>query len=252
MRDETSNPNTSTTSDEAMAERLARLAERRAAAPATHATGRTTSSVGPTARTTPKRRHAARGSRIAALTMSITTTASLTAFFASTNSAVASGAAATTVGSAAAGATSATTASAATPSAATAASTSTAAGTATAAAATAAAGTTAAAAAGATSTGLANGTYTGTTIETKWGPVQVQVTIAGGKLTDVVALQTPNDRQKSVSINAAAVPTLRTEALTAQSASIHTVSGATYTSDGYKQSLQSALDQATTAATATA
>ena len=80
----------------------------------------------------------------------------------------------------------------------------------------------------------------------------MQVTIAGGKLTDVVALQTPNDRQKSVSINAAAVPTLRTEALTAQSASIHTVSGATYTSDGYKQSLQSALDQATTAATATA
>jgi uncharacterized protein with FMN-binding domain len=107
--------------------------------------------------------------------------------------------------------------------------------------ATAAASTTAAAA---TTTGFTDGSYTGSTVNTKWGPVQVQVTISGGKITDVAALQYPNDRGKSVAINAQALPILQSEALTAQSASINTVSGATYTSDGYTQSLQSALDLA--------
>ena len=79
----------------------------------------------------------------------------------------------------------------------------------------------------------------------KWGAVQVEATFApDGSLTAVAALQTPNDRSKSVRINDDAVPRLTSEALTAQAASVHTVSGATYTSDGYRQSLQSAIDAA--------
>jgi uncharacterized protein with FMN-binding domain len=79
----------------------------------------------------------------------------------------------------------------------------------------------------------------------KWGPVQVEATFApDGSLTAVTALQTPNDRSKSVRINDYAVPRLTSEALTAQTASVHAVSGATYTSDSYRHSLQSAIDAA--------
>jgi uncharacterized protein with FMN-binding domain len=74
--------------------------------------------------------------------------------------------------------------------------------------------------------------------------VQVRVVVSGGRLVDVEALQLPNDRSRSVRISADAGPRLRNEALQAQSANINTVSGATYTSDGYAQSLQSALDRA--------
>lgn len=91
---------------------------------------------------------------------------------------------------------------------------------------------------------LANGTVTGQVVQTRFGPVQVQVTIAAGKITDVTALQLPNDRQRSAEISQIVEPMLRSEVLTAQSAQIDLVSGATYTSDAYAQSLQSALDQA--------
>jgi uncharacterized protein with FMN-binding domain len=74
--------------------------------------------------------------------------------------------------------------------------------------------------------------------------VQVQITVTGGKITQVSALQTPTADHRSVSINARATPTLASEALTAQSANIDSVSGATYTSDSYKISLQSAIDLA--------
>jgi uncharacterized protein with FMN-binding domain len=99
-------------------------------------------------------------------------------------------------------------------------------------------------AAPAAGTALANGTDTGSVVQTRFGPVQVQVTIAGGRITDVTALQLPNDRQRSAEISQIAEPMLRSEALTAQSAQIDLISGATYTSDAYAQSLQSALDQA--------
>ncbi|RPF32090.1 FMN-binding protein [Streptomyces sp. TLI_185] len=85
---------------------------------------------------------------------------------------------------------------------------------------------------------------TGDTIQTRWGPVQVKITVKSGKLTDVTAVQYPTDNPKDQEINSYALPRLRSEALQAQSASIDTVSGATYTSDGYRQSLQSALDSA--------
>ena len=87
-------------------------------------------------------------------------------------------------------------------------------------------------------------TVTGDTIQTRWGPVQVRVTIKNGRLTDVTAVSYPTDNPRDQEINGYALPRLRSEALQAQSADIDTVSGATYTSDGYRQSLQSALDSA--------
>jgi uncharacterized protein with FMN-binding domain len=84
----------------------------------------------------------------------------------------------------------------------------------------------------------------GTVAQTRWGPVQVQVHIGGGRITDVTALQVPNGNRRDAEINAYAVPQLRTEALAAQSAQIDVVSGATVTSEGYMESLQAALDSA--------
>jgi uncharacterized protein with FMN-binding domain len=87
-------------------------------------------------------------------------------------------------------------------------------------------------------------TVSGDTAQTQWGPVQVKITVKSGKLTDVTVLQSPSENPRDQEINSYALPELKSEALAAQSASIDTVSGATYTSDGYRQSLQSALDSA--------
>ncbi|TFD59942.1 FMN-binding protein [Cryobacterium suzukii] len=89
-----------------------------------------------------------------------------------------------------------------------------------------------------------SGTFTGPVVATRFGNVQVSVTIAAGAITDVTALQLTNHDGRSVQISNRAAPILRTEVLAAQSASVQNVSGATYTSDGYLQSLQSALDTA--------
>jgi uncharacterized protein with FMN-binding domain len=83
----------------------------------------------------------------------------------------------------------------------------------------------------------------GPVVSTRFGPVQVEVVVASGKVADVVALQLPTGR-RSGQISSYAAPILHDEALQAQSASIDTVSGATYTSGAYAQSLQAALDQA--------
>ncbi|OLZ72934.1 FMN-binding protein [Streptomyces sp. IMTB 2501] len=85
---------------------------------------------------------------------------------------------------------------------------------------------------------------TGDTVQTRWGPVQVRVTIKSGRITDVTAVQYPSDNPRDQEINSYALPQLRHEALAAQSAEIDMVSGASYTSTGYRQSLQSALDSA--------
>ncbi|MEU1270741.1 FMN-binding protein [Streptomyces sp. NPDC005799] len=77
----------------------------------------------------------------------------------------------------------------------------------------------------------------GTTVNTDKGPVQVQVTFEGDRITAVSMLQQPNHPQTT-----AAVPKLIAETLKAQSADIDAVSGATVTSEGYKQSLQAAID----------
>ena len=95
-----------------------------------------------------------------------------------------------------------------------------------------------------TSTGLKDGTYTGTSEQTRFGNVQVKITISGGKITEVTALQLTDREQRSVQISNYAAPILRQEVLASQSASVANVNGATYTTDGYLQSVQSALDQA--------
>ncbi|MFF8943183.1 FMN-binding protein [Streptomyces sp. NPDC014864] len=87
-------------------------------------------------------------------------------------------------------------------------------------------------------------TVTGGTVQTKYGPVQVRITLTGGKITDAAAVQSPSSAPRSQEISSTAIPQLNRETLAAQSANIDSVSGATYTSQGYKQSLQSALDQA--------
>lgn len=87
-------------------------------------------------------------------------------------------------------------------------------------------------------------TIDGPVVFTDYGDVQVRVSLNGSQLVDVEALKLPNDRQRSVRISNAAGPLLRNEALRAQSANIDLVSGASYTSEGYIESLQGALDQA--------
>jgi uncharacterized protein with FMN-binding domain len=111
---------------------------------------------------------------------------------------------------------------------------------------TAAAGTSGAAAASpaASSATATATTYTGDAASTKYGPVQVEITVANGAVTDVSVIDYPDNNGKDQQINARALPTLVQETLDAQSADIDMVTGATYTSDGYVESLQSALDQA--------
>ncbi|HEX3604413.1 MAG TPA: FMN-binding protein [Candidatus Dormibacteraeota bacterium] len=95
------------------------------------------------------------------------------------------------------------------------------------------------------SSGLHDGSWTGPVeYAGRYGDVQVQLVISGGRITDVRALQMPTDRARSAEISQYAGPQLHDEVLQAQSASIDTVSGATYTSDAYAQSVQAALDQA--------
>jgi uncharacterized protein with FMN-binding domain len=93
-------------------------------------------------------------------------------------------------------------------------------------------------------TPAATRTVTGTVANTQYGPMQVQVTLTGPKITKVTVLQRTDDGTESDQIDANAIPRLTSETLAAQSAHIDAVSGASYTSSGYIQSLQSALDQA--------
>jgi uncharacterized protein with FMN-binding domain len=110
------------------------------------------------------------------------------------------------------------------------------------------AGSGAATGAGAASAPAAGGgagkTLTGKAWPTIYGPVQVKVTVAGGRVTAATAVAYPVDTPRDAQINAFAIPQLNKEAVAAGSAKIDTVSGATYTSGGYIGSLQSALDQA--------
>ncbi|TKV60771.1 FMN-binding protein [Nakamurella flava] len=87
-------------------------------------------------------------------------------------------------------------------------------------------------------------TVTGSVAQTRWGPVQVQLTVESGRITQVSVLQYPDGNGKDQQINARALPVLISETVSAQSADIDMVSGATVTSQGYRTSLQSALDQA--------
>lgn len=87
-------------------------------------------------------------------------------------------------------------------------------------------------------------TVDGPLIGTPYGDVQVRAVLRGRQLLDVEPLVLPNDRARSRRISEIAAPLLRTEALRAQSANIDLLSGASYTSEGYAESLQGALDAA--------
>jgi uncharacterized protein with FMN-binding domain len=87
-------------------------------------------------------------------------------------------------------------------------------------------------------------TYQGSVVQTRWGAVQVGITVSNGKITSVAVPRYPSGNGRDQEINAYALPILKQETLSAQNASIATVSGATVTSNGYKQSLQSAIDAA--------
>lgn len=89
-----------------------------------------------------------------------------------------------------------------------------------------------------------DGSYTGSTENAYYGDVQVKATISGGKITDVTFLQYPHTHSTSVYINDQAMPYLQQEAIKAQSANVNIISGATYTSQAFIQSLQNALSQA--------
>jgi uncharacterized protein with FMN-binding domain len=89
-----------------------------------------------------------------------------------------------------------------------------------------------------------SGTFDGNTASTRWGPVQVRIIVKDGKIVDASALQSPSGDSRSRSISAQAIPYLVQETLAAQSAQISGVGGASYTSTGWYQSLQSALKKA--------
>lgn len=93
-------------------------------------------------------------------------------------------------------------------------------------------------------TPASSGTFTGASENTRYGSVQVKIVVAGGAITDVVSVHLTDKGGKSVQLSNRAAPILRAEVLKAQSAKVASVSGATYTTDAYLKSLQSALDQA--------
>jgi uncharacterized protein with FMN-binding domain len=84
----------------------------------------------------------------------------------------------------------------------------------------------------------------GKLVRTKFGPVQVRITVASDKITDIVLVAVPGGNSRTDQISEAALPTLRAHALSAQSADVDTISGATTTSDAYRKSLQAAIDKA--------
>src|SRR4051812_33912774 len=93
------------------------------------------------------------------------------------------------------------------------------------------------------STASGSTTVTGDAADTRYGPVQVRITVAEGEVTAVAAVEYPQHDRRDQEINSYAIPQLDEEATSAKSSDIDTVSGATYTSEGYVSSLQSALDK---------
>lgn len=93
---------------------------------------------------------------------------------------------------------------------------------------------------------MMDGAHLGAVVTNPFGPVQVRIEVRGGRLVDVVPVRLPTAAARGIEIGMRAAPVLREQALRRQSADLDTVSGATYTSDGYRRSLQSALDAART------
>lgn len=95
-----------------------------------------------------------------------------------------------------------------------------------------------------TQSGYKDGQYTGAVANTVYGDIQVKITVVGGKITDVKMLKTPTAGGHTAELVASSFPVLKSEAIAAQSAQVDVVSGATQNSEGFSQSLASALSQA--------
>lgn len=204
--------------------------------------GRVATPPRPTIGAAPRRTRPARGAKAASLALSTLTTLGLTAAFARAdggNDGIGGGA--PVIGNTAVVATPATAATVPT-----AASTAPTDSAPTTQATTATPATTAAAPAAVTGS-IADGTYLGAASSNRWGTVQVQAVYSGGSLVDVQILRYPDADRKSIAINQRALPTLIDEAISAQSADVNGVSGATYTYRSYVTSLQSAIDAAKSA-----
>ena len=89
-----------------------------------------------------------------------------------------------------------------------------------------------------------DGSYTGPVVDAYYGLMQIEAIIKGGRLAAIRVLQYPNDRRTSVFINRQALPMLRDEVITAQSANVDIVSGATLSSEAFIRSLGAAMSQA--------
>lgn len=97
---------------------------------------------------------------------------------------------------------------------------------------------------GSGSTSGVSGTYTGSVVQTRWGPVQVRIVVAEGRITEATAVRYPSANRHDQRINAEALPELNAQAVARQSADLDSISGATVTSSGYMTSLQAAIDKA--------
>ena len=95
-----------------------------------------------------------------------------------------------------------------------------------------------------TASGATDGTYDGDVVQTRYGPMQIEVVIAGGKIASAVALQQPDGDRESRKINEQAIPILNNAIVQYQTLNFGNVSRATFSTNGYKESAQSALDQA--------
>ncbi|WP_232679725.1 FMN-binding protein [Nocardioides sp. R-C-SC26] len=100
-----------------------------------------------------------------------------------------------------------------------------------------------------TGTGPGVGTFAGDTVQTRWGPVQVELTLDNGTVVGATVLQHPTGNSTDEQVNSRALPilvnhTIGTTADQLRAHGVDMVSGATYTSEGYQQSLQAALDRA--------
>jgi uncharacterized protein with FMN-binding domain len=97
---------------------------------------------------------------------------------------------------------------------------------------------------GVSAAGNKSGTYVGDPVSSQFSTIQVEVVVSGGKISDIKLLEDTDEDEHSAQVDGYAVPILRSEALSAQSANVDMVSGATFTSQSYTQSLQSAIDRA--------
>jgi uncharacterized protein with FMN-binding domain len=89
-----------------------------------------------------------------------------------------------------------------------------------------------------------DGVYTGPVTDAYYGPIQIQAVVQDGRLSGIRVLRYPSDRRTSVAINRQALPMLRDEVVSAQSAKVDIISGATLTSEAFVRSLEKALRQA--------